>query len=78
MTKTILQHSRFKQEAVPRDFLQFFFPEPNPFGSLINSLKWFRWKIRFREDIREKRDSTQCDTAPSRTRRSITLRGVNS
>ena len=55
------------KEAVSPDFLQFFFPhESNPFGSLINSLKWFCWKIRFREDIREKRDSAQCDTAPSR------------
>ena len=33
-------------------------------------------KIRFREDIREKRDSAQCDNAQSRTPRSITLRQV--
>ena len=32
--------------------------------------------FRFREDIRKKRDSGQCDTAPSWTTRSITLRQV--
>ena len=45
-------------------------------GSLINNLKWFRRKICFCADIRKKRDSAQCDTAPSRTPRSITLRRV--
>ena len=50
--------------AVSQDFLQFFY-ELNPFRSLIISLKWFSCKIRFREDIREKRDSVQCDTALS-------------
>ena len=54
----------------------FFFHKSNPFESLINSLKWFHQKIRFREDIRKKRDSAQCDTAPSQTLRSITLRRV--
>ena len=48
-----------------RDFLQFFFHELNPFGSLINGLKWFCWKICLSEDIHKKRDSKQCDTAPS-------------
>ena len=43
-----------------------FFHALNSFGSLINCLKWFRGKIRFRKDIHEKRYSTQCDTAPSR------------
>ena len=32
---------------------------------MIISLKWFSCKIRFREDIREKRESAQCDTALS-------------
>ena len=53
-----------------------FFLWIEPFGSLIKSLKWFYWKIRFCVDIREKRDSAQCDTAQSRTRLSITLHGV--
>ena len=30
----------------------FLFHESNPTGPLINSLEWFCWKIRFREDIR--------------------------
>ena len=36
-------------------------------------IKWFRWKIRFHKDIREKRDSAQCDTAPSLTPHSVIL-----
>ena len=55
----------FFKEAVSRDFLHFFHAL-NSFGFLINCLKWFRGKIRFRKDIHEKRYSTQCDTAPSR------------
>ena len=46
-------------------FCHFFVHESNPFGSLTNNLKWFHWNIRFREYIRKKRDSVQCDTAPS-------------
>ena len=54
----------------------------------MNSLKWFCRKIRFREDIREKRDSAQYHTVQSReiemsenpqlshTSRSRTLRSV--
>ena len=39
--------------AVSRDFQPlFFFHESNPSGPLINRLKWFFLKIRFREDIR--------------------------
>ena len=39
--------------AVSRDFLKmFFFRELNPPGPLINRLKSFCWKIRFRGDIR--------------------------
>ena len=34
----------------------FLLHESNPFGSLINSLKWLHWKIRFRKDIHENRD----------------------
>ena len=43
--------------------LKAFFHESNPPGPLINWLKWFCWKIRFRGDIPrklEKLDSTQC------------------
>ena len=40
--------------AVSRDFLTlFFFHESNPSEPLINRLKWFFLKIRFREDIRK-------------------------
>ena len=42
-----------------------FFHESNPFGSLKNNLNWFCWKIRFPDDIYEKHDSGQCDTASS-------------
>ena len=38
--------------GVSRDFRpQFFFHKSNPSGPLINRLKWFFIKIRFREDI---------------------------
>ena len=44
--------------AVSRDFWPFFsLRESNPPGPLINRLNWFCGKIRFREDVREKRDS---------------------
>ena len=54
-----------------------FFHESNPSGPLINSLKWFPWKICFREDIHKKRDSTQCYTVLRRVGlRAVTLRRV--
>ena len=62
-------------EAVSRDFCIFFLHESNPFGFLINSLKWFCWKTLFCKDIHEKRDSA-CDTAPSRNLRSVIMREV--
>ena len=34
-------------------------------GLLMNRLKWFSWKIRFRWDIREISDSWQANTARS-------------
>ena len=43
-----------------RDFL-YFFHELNPSGFLINSQKLFCWKIRFREDIHEKRYSAKSE-----------------
>ena len=65
------------KKAVSWDFLQFFFSSSiECIWSVINILKWFCWKIRFREDIHEICDSAQCDTAPSQTPRSITLRRV--
>ena len=52
--------------AVSRDLLEFFH-ESNPPGSLINRLKWFCRKIRFREDFRifgsknlTRRSDSQC------------------
>ena len=57
-------------------FYLYFFHELNPFGSLINRLKLFHWKIRFHEDIHEKRESVQCETALSRTPHSIALQQV--
>ena len=45
------------KEAVSRDFLHFLVHESNPSGPLMNILKLFCEKIRFREDIRKKRDS---------------------
>ena len=54
----------------------FLFHESKPSGPLINILKWFCLKFRFREDIREIIDSAQANTAQSRTPRRLTLRGV--
>ena len=52
--------------AVSRDLLEFFH-ESNPPGPLINRLKWFCRKIRFREDFRifgsqnlTRRSDSQC------------------
>ena len=38
----------------------FLFHESKPSGPLINRLKWFCFKVRFRGEIREKFDSAQC------------------
>ena len=46
-------------------FWHFLFHESNPYGPLINRLKWFSVKIRFRGDIHEISDSTQTNTARS-------------
>ena len=63
--------------AVSRDFLAFFlFHELKPSGPLKNRLKWFCFKIRFCEDIREKFDSAQANTARSWIPRSVSLRRV--
>ena len=59
-----LLHRPLKRQCHETFFI-FILPESNPFGSLINSLKWFCWKTLFCKDIHEKRDSAQCDTAPS-------------
>ena len=48
-------------------FLAFFFYETNPPKLLINRLKWFCWKIRFRGDIHEISDSAQTNTVRSQT-----------
>ena len=56
--------------AVSRDFF-FFFYELTPSGPLMNRLKWFCLKIRFREDVREIRDSVQCQPAVLAFRESI-------
>ena len=65
------------KEAVSRDFFAFFFfslIQPNWVPD--KQSKMVSLKIRFREDIRKKRDYARCDTAQSRTLRSITLRRV--
>ena len=41
----------------------FLFRESNPPKPLINRLKWFCWKVRFRGDIHEISDSTLTNTA---------------
>ena len=48
-----------------RFFVIFLFHESKPSGPLINRLKWFCLKIRFRKDIREISDSAQANTARS-------------
>ena len=68
-------HSPTDPNVYVTRFLHSFFHELNPSGFLINSLKWFHWKICFGEDIRKKRDFAHY-TEQSRTPRSITLRGV--
>ena len=50
---------------VTRTFGFFFFPEANPHRPLINRLKWFFKKIRFRGDICEISVSAQANTAQS-------------
>ena len=47
----------------------YFFHESNPSGPLINRLKWFCLKIRFREDIR-------IPSSKNSTQRSVILRRV--
>ena len=47
----------------------YFFHESNPTGTLINLLKWFCWKIHFREDIR-------IQSSKNSTPRSAILRGA--
>ena len=69
-----LLHRPLKRQCHETFFI-FILPESNPFGSLINSLKWFCWKTLFCKDIHEKRDSA-CDTAPSRNLRSVIMREV--
>ena len=46
--------------SVTRFLFIFLFYELKPSGPLMNRLKWFCLKIRFREDVREIRDSVQC------------------
>ena len=55
--------------AVSRDFRPIFFHKSNPSGPLINKLKWFFLKIRFRKDIRYW-------SLKNSTLRRLTLRGV--
>ena len=78
------------KEALAREFLTFFSSLIQPIWVPDKQSKMVSLKNNFHEDIREKRDSAQCDTAPSesdsaqcdtapsRTLRSMTLRGVNS
>ena len=47
-----------------RDMLAFFH-KLNPPRPLINRLKWFRWKVRFRRDIREISDSALHKVLPA-------------
>ena len=61
---------------LPVTFVIFLFHESKPSGPVINSLKWFCLKIRFREDICEISDSAPANTAQSRTLHRLTLRGV--
>ena len=68
--KNVPEVLRFKV-GVSWDFLTFcFFYETNPPGPVINRLKWFSWKIRFRGDIRK------ISYAQSQTLLRLTLRGV--
>ena len=50
-----------------------FFHESNPYGPLINMLKWFLLKVRFCGDIRELSDSAQANTARRKTLKKLNM-----
>ena len=57
----------FKVAVSTRLFWYFFFHETNPPLPLINSLKWFWWKIPFCRDMYDISDFVQANTAGSQT-----------
>ena len=75
-TKPFLSEKHTALKGQCHETFWHFFHESNLSGPLLNRLKWFFLKIRFRGDICEISDSAQANTARSQTLRKLTLYGV--